>query len=78
MKNEGYFYNQRLMVNNTYDIRAPTVAGSLDVPSSAMELDLARAGFHMLIEKPISIRPAEEVHRLSKVHSSSHTFYGYQ
>ena len=42
-------------------------AGSLDVPSSAMELDLAKAGMHMLIEKPISMRPEEEVGRLGKV-----------
>ena len=44
-----------------------TPPGSLDVPSSAMELDLAKAGMHMLIEKPISMRPEEEVHRLGKV-----------
>ena len=41
--------------------------GSLDVPSSAMELDLAKAGMHMLVEKPISMRPAEEVERLAQV-----------
>lgn len=43
------------------------MTGSLDVPSFAMELDLARAGMHLLVEKPISMRPAEEVHRLAKV-----------
>lgn len=32
-----------------------------------MELDLAKAGMHMLIEKPISMRPEEEVGRLGKV-----------
>ena len=42
-------------------------AGSLDVPSAAMELDLAQAGLHMLIEKPISMRPGEEVERLAQV-----------
>lgn len=42
-------------------------AGSLDVPSAAMERDLAEAGLHMLIEKPISMRPAEEVERLAQV-----------
>ena len=41
--------------------------GSLDVPSSAMEYDLAKAGMHMLIEKPISMRPTEEIGRLGKV-----------
>ena len=46
-------------------------AGSLDVPSSAMEMDLAKAGMHMLIEKPISMRPAEEVERLGKVISGT-------
>jgi predicted dehydrogenase len=30
-----------------------------------MEMDLAKAGLHMLIEKPISMRPAEEVQRLA-------------
>ena len=37
------------------------------MPSAAMEMDLAKAGMHMLIEKPISMRPAEEVERLGKV-----------
>lgn len=37
------------------------------MPSSAMELDLAKAGMHMLIEKPISMRPEEEVQLLGKV-----------
>ena len=37
------------------------------MPSSAMEYDLAKAGMHMLIEKPISMRPTEEVGRLGKV-----------
>ena len=32
-----------------------------------MEVDIAKAGLHMLIEKPISMQPAEEVERLSKV-----------
>ena len=35
-----------------------------------MERDLANAGLHMLIEKPISMRPAEEVERLAKVCSA--------
>ena len=34
-----------------------------------MELDLANAGIHMLVEKPISMRPAEEVNRLAQVHT---------
>ena len=41
------------------------------MPSSAMEMDLAKAGMHMLIEKPISMRPAEEVERLGKVISET-------
>ena len=32
-----------------------------------MELDFVRAGVHMLVEKPISMRPAEEVLRLGEV-----------
>ena len=32
-----------------------------------MEVDIAKAGLHMLIEKPISMRPAEEVERLAQV-----------
>ncbi|BDA44533.1 Uncharacterized protein UNK4.17 [Coccomyxa sp. Obi] len=45
----------------------PLIHGSLDVPQYAMELDLAKAGMHMLVEKPISMRPAEEVERLAQV-----------
>ena len=37
-----------------------------------MEVDLAKAGLHMLVEKPISMRPAEEVERLSQVSLTSH------
>ena len=54
---QGYNHALRLLLNT----------GSLDVPSSAMELDLAKAGMHMLVEKPISMRPEEEVQRLGKV-----------
>lgn len=32
-----------------------------------MEVDIAKAGLHMLVEKPISMRPAEEVERLAQV-----------
>lgn len=42
-------------------------AGSLDIAARAMEVDIAKAGLHMLIEKPISMRPAEEVERLAQV-----------
>ena len=42
-------------------------AGSLDIAAKAMEVDIAKAGLHMLIEKPISMRPAEEVERLAQV-----------
>ena len=47
-------------------LRAPSV-GSLDVPQLAVERDLANAGLHMLVEKPISMRPTEEVERLAQV-----------
>lgn len=33
-----------------------------------MEVDCAKAAMHMLVEKPISMRPAEEVERLAQVH----------
>ena len=46
-----------------------TLTGSLDIAAKAMEVDIAKAGLHMLIEKPISMRPAEEVERLSQVGS---------
>ena len=46
-------------------------AGSLDIAAKAMEVDIAKAGLHMLIEKPISMRPAEEVERLAQVVSLS-------
>ena len=32
-----------------------------------MDIDLAKAGLHMMIEKPISMRPVEEVERLAQV-----------
>ena len=32
-----------------------------------MEVDCAKAAMHMLVEKPISMRPAEEVERLAQV-----------
>ena len=41
--------------------------GSLDIAAKAMEVDIAKGGLHMLVEKPISMRPAEEVERLSQV-----------
>lgn len=43
------------------------VTGSLDVAARAMEVDCAKAAMHMLVEKPISMRPAEEVERLAQV-----------
>ncbi|DBA89671.1 hypothetical protein WJX79_009585 [Trebouxia sp. C0005] len=45
----------------------PAVHGSLDIAAKAMEVDIAKAGLHMLVEKPISMRPAEEVERLAQV-----------
>jgi len=44
-----------------------SLAGSLDIAAKAMEVDIAKAGLHMLVEKPISMRPAEEVERLAQV-----------
>ena len=32
-----------------------------------MDIELAKAGLHMMIEKPISMRPVEEVERLAQV-----------
>ena len=37
-----------------------------------MEVDLAKAGLHMMIEKPISMRPVEEVERLAQVDKHLH------
>ena len=45
------------------------ILGSLDIAAKAMEVDIAKAGLHMLVEKPISMRPAEEVERLAQVSS---------
>ncbi len=42
-------------------------SGSLDLAAKSMEVDIAKAGLHMLVEKPISMRPAEEVERLAQV-----------
>ena len=47
-------------------------AGSLDIPSKALEIDLAKAGLHMMIEKPISMRPVEEVERLAQARMPLH------
>ena len=44
-----------------------SLPGSLDIAAKAMEVDIAKAGLHMLVEKPISMRPAEEVERLAQV-----------
>ena len=46
------------------------IAGALDIPAKAMEVDCAKAAMHMLVEKPISMRPAEEVERLAQVCSA--------
>lgn len=50
-------------------------AGSLDIAAKAMEVDIAKAGLHMLIEKPISMRPAEEVERLAQVILYTHLLH---
>ena len=36
------------------------------MPGGAVELDLAEAGIHMFVEKPVSTRPIEEVAELSR------------
>ncbi|KAK9804181.1 hypothetical protein WJX73_009624 [Symbiochloris irregularis] len=48
-------------------VGAPSdVRGGCDDPSCTMELDLAQAGIHMLVEKPISIKGIREVQALSQ------------
>lgn len=42
-------------------------AGSVDIATKTIDIDLAKAGLHMMIEKPISMRPVEEVERLAQV-----------
>ncbi|KAK9807571.1 hypothetical protein WJX72_003082 [[Myrmecia] bisecta] len=44
----------------------PKFHGSLDDPNADIEVQLARAGVHQFVEKPLSVRPAEEVGRLSQ------------
>ena len=48
-------------------------SGSMDIAGKTMEIDLAKAGLHMMIEKPISMRPVEEVERLAQVALAKHT-----
>ncbi|KAK9866478.1 hypothetical protein WJX84_008677 [Apatococcus fuscideae] len=45
-------------------------------PDNCMELDLARAGIHLFVEKPVSIQSAEEVGRLSDALEECHTHNG--
>ena len=39
----------------------------MDIAGKTMDIELAKAGLHMMIEKPISMRPVEEVERLAQV-----------
>ncbi|KAK9814110.1 hypothetical protein WJX72_000797 [[Myrmecia] bisecta] len=45
----------------------PWLHGAVRDPALNMEVQLAEAGVHMLIEKPISMQPAEEVEELAQV-----------
>lgn len=45
----------------------------MDIAGKTMDIDLAKAGLHMMIEKPISMRPVEEVERLAQVVLAKHT-----
>lgn len=40
-------------------------AGALQMKGGSVELDMAEAGIHMFMEKPISVRPIDEVAELS-------------
>ena len=40
-------------------------AGALQMDGGSVELDMAEAGIHMFMEKPISVRPIDEVAELS-------------
>lgn len=42
------------------------MTGSLHDPSARIELDLARAGVHFFVDKPLSVRPSEEVRQLAR------------
>lgn len=44
----------------------PMYHGSLDDPKADIELQLAKAGIHLFVEKPLSLKPAEEVGRLAE------------
>ena len=55
------------MPDTTMEKQCSAIAGALDIPAKAMEVDCAKAAMHMLVEKPISMRPAEEVERLAQV-----------
>lgn len=46
------------------------------MPGGAVELDLAEAGIHMFVEKPVSIRSLEEVSELSKRLDAHHSQNG--
>ena len=48
-------------------------SGSVDIAAKTMDIELAKAGLHMMIEKPISMRPVEEVERLAQVILAKHT-----
>jgi len=44
----------------------PSYHGSIDDPKADIELQLAKAGVHIFVEKPLSVKPVEEVKRLAK------------
>ncbi|KAK9832928.1 hypothetical protein WJX74_001899 [Apatococcus lobatus] len=43
----------------------PATRGALQIPGGPVELDMAEAGIHMFMEKPVSVRPVDEVAELS-------------
>jgi predicted dehydrogenase len=44
----------------------PMYHGSIDDPKADIELQLAKAGIHLFVEKPLSVKSAEEVGRLAE------------
>ena len=42
------------------------------MPGGSVELDMAQAGVHMMLEKPVSVRPYEEVAQISAMLDEYH------